>query len=254
MLNTENLPVFFTICLVLGAPIFLFFRNRMTDGRKKPVKRTRERVLRITSIHLLIIFWIYCMVFLFYLSIVGSNFIFNSLTASMTILLIFSVSLIFYGGGIYVTSILLEDFTLPNVRDIPNFKTQFIATHLFHGPVSHILMCVGSYYSVFTLSLLDLMYSKTHSTQLNQNVILGLGIICGLAFSYAQIANRTFLFQILPISLCLILYVYVLLSGYAAFIYNAPLALYFLGSSIATPTVFFIHMLYEKFVKNEKGA
>ena len=100
----------------------------MTTGRKKPVKHTKERVLRITFINLVLFLSIYSIYSLFYVLITQGGLKFIPETVSLSVLLIVFACLMFYGGGIYVTSILLEDFTLPDLRSVPHFKTQFIET------------------------------------------------------------------------------------------------------------------------------
>lgn len=118
----------------------------------------------------------------------------NSYQIVLALLLFMSAGATFYGNGIYITSIILEAYTLPQVQRIREYRTQFIATHLFHGPISHVLIYSGWPIAMFFLSLLELGGSDVNYPVL----ILSIGgMATAIAYSFGQIYNHTYQFQML---------------------------------------------------------
>ena len=120
--------------------------------------------------------------------------IFDPIKVFVIILFIFFICLTFYGEGIYLTSIVLEAYTLPQLRKINYFKTQFIATHLFHGPISHILIYSGWILVFFALALLDLI-NGAMVTGYTIKILLITGGITGFVYALAQVYNGTTPYQ-----------------------------------------------------------
>lgn len=94
----------------------------------------------------------------------------------------------------YITSILLEDFTLPDLRSVSAFKTQHMVTRLFHGPVSHILIYSGWMAVFLMLAIMD-MYIKLPILNGNYLSLFVVGGITGLFYALGQIYNGTAIYQ-----------------------------------------------------------
>ncbi|MEK9200517.1 MAG: hypothetical protein AAB909_00925 [Patescibacteria group bacterium] len=94
---------------------------------------------------------------------------------------------------------MLEAYTLPHLKTLKEFHTQFVATHLFHGPISHVLIYSGWPTSLFLLTILN-RHSFFPELQPLLVIVLGIGAsIAGFGYAVAQIYNRTAPYQIITI-------------------------------------------------------
>jgi len=195
MNSLQQLSIFvLSLEIIFGTPVYIFFRNKMTKGAYD-VKTgySQSKVFKLTTINMLIMMSAY-LPFLF--ALIGIlNYQIPHEPVSMLLFLGFLITtgLIFYGCGIYITSIVLEAFTLPKLRNASGFKTQFIATHLFHGPTSHFLIYSGAIFSLFILALLEYILGSQHAVN---NALVFLSLPVGLFYAFAQIYNNTYFYQL----------------------------------------------------------
>jgi len=143
---------------------------------------------------------------------------------------------------VYITSIVLEYYTLPQIKRLREFNTQFIATHLFHGPISHILVYSGWLLVLLLLSLLDLIQPSAFKTQMFMQLLL-LGSLTGIIYATAQIYNGTATFQLITgIFAATTLATFLGFNQFDLLI--SPVALYFSGLLLtfnSTLAIYFIH-------------
>ena len=101
-----------------------------------------------------------------------------------------------------MTAVIIDTLTPKHVRNTPHLRKQLLATHIFHGPISHIIIFSGFIVSGALLAILDLATGAT--TDSFPKLILFSGAILGLAMGYAQITNGTAPFQTVTGIICIV--------------------------------------------------
>lgn len=241
----ETLIIFLTTSLLVGTPIYMYLRKLMVN---KPALQgfKLSRVIKITSINValnLIVF----LIFLFMLvSVLNKQGIFNIETIMLSAAFFIVTGLTFYGSGIYITSVVLEAFTLPDLRRINSYKTQFIATHLFHGPISHILVYTGYIVALFLLSVLDI--STGAGANITPSLMILCGITVGIIYSAAQAFNGTIPYQFITSTFTLFIFGLVCLTNVHAYLLDYSLSTFFVSFSVTflTSCLIFFGWRYSK--------
>ena len=150
----------------------------------------------------------------------------------------------------YVSAIVIEAFTQPELRKQKSFKTQFIATDLFHGPISHIIIYSGYVIALFLLSIIELLIENKAS--IPPIVMIICGIIAGMIYCITQNFNGTIRFQFRTslATLCLFMFFYVSRSLESMFDYS--LTTFFIFFSITFIAASLMYYTFEKKTKNKK--
>jgi hypothetical protein len=198
----EILLFIITFLVVFLTPAYIHFRNNMVK-EVKPKAFTRKRIIKVTLINMLLILGVNSLsqLLLFSMIFIKPDGFVNSSVFFLTGLFFLVSGFTFYGSGIYISSIMMESYTRPSVMKSHSFKTQFIATHLFHGPISHVLIYSGLIINYFILSTIDF---ATGSTPIISKLLLSIaGIILGGFYSMAQVYNRTIMYQFITALLSL---------------------------------------------------
>lgn len=225
----ETLLIVFSLTSCLGIPCYLYFRNSMVkDQGTKNVGYSGRRVLKLTAINLAINFGGATFLLLLFADIFFRVSSISSAVVLNASLFLGMLALAFYGSGIYITSIVLEAFTLPQLRQSTKFKTQFIATHLFHGPISHIFIFSGYQVALFILALMDIAFTLTPVTV--PVFVLAAGFVSGILFAVAQIYNGTAPYQFITGVILLILFG-VIVGTRLSFLHLPPISTYFLSAA-----------------------
>lgn len=229
------------LAITVGVPLYIFFRNSMVKKEKEEKDFSRRRVLRLTSINLALNS-LAAAYFLVMYAVLSLGTTIDPLGLSFAACLFFSILFTFYGNGIYITSIVLEAYTMPQLRRIDYFKTQFIATHLFHGPISHILIYSGWLTALYFSSLVNII-NPTLPVQV-WPLLVG-GLTTGVAYAVGQIYNKTAPYQfitglILTTSLSLVL----VLGKYD--LSQLPVAAFFLTTGVSYVTVLLVDLIIER--------
>ncbi|OGM33195.1 hypothetical protein A3D00_00420 [Candidatus Woesebacteria bacterium RIFCSPHIGHO2_02_FULL_38_9] len=129
------------------------------------------------------------------------------------------VNLISYGAGMYIISIIKEQFTTKSLKNHPEYKILYLTNEYFHGPVSHVLIFSGGFTLFFLISILELFYA-THEINLTKvSFYIIYGLLFGGLFLFAQLFNKTWKHQS-PWMIGLFLL-------YLGVIYNYPVNLFF---------------------------
>lgn len=224
----EVLLFILTATLILGVPFYEFFRKRMVSSERQIF--SRRRVVKVTIINLGLNIAVYliflAMLIILLLKIQEINY--QIILVSITFLIV--TGLAFYGNGIYITSIVIEAFTLPELKKLNSFKIQFVATHLFHGPISHILIYSSYIIALFLLGLLDILTGKGSLIFIPYLMICG--IVTGIMHALGQILNGTIPYQFLTSVILFILFLFfIYFKGSSLFGFSV--ASYFFSFSVA---------------------
>lgn len=228
-----------TLFLSLGAPVYIYFRTKMVESETKGSDLSAVRVFKLTATIAganIIGFWLM-------LAILGDillNSVISTKLILLSVILLTVMGLAFYGSGIYITSVVLEDYTLPQLRRSNKFKTQFIATHLFHGPISHVQIFSGYMLTIFILAVMD-TFTGAVTTSLTP-YLLAAGALSGTMYAAAQIFNGTYPYQFITSFLSLIfLAIYLYISNKYLFDYSVPV--FFFGFSVVFQSIIFSYMM-----------
>lgn len=248
MSTSEILLLGIPIILLVTIPIYSIIRERMTGsgpirfirawmaGKKVDIKSTlwmpakkdfsRKRVFKLTFANLLLNTVATALSFALLLETTPLTLSLTTGQISLILLLFFTICLTYYGNGIYVTSVVIEAYTLLEIRKLSAFKTQFVGTHLFHGPISHIFIYSGWIVVFLLLALLDLSGSKL-TPIVSGMVFLAAATISGGAYGLAQIINGTAFFQVITGLIALIIFCGEMIWR-PVNLWEHPIALYFL--------------------------
>lgn len=190
-----------TFTAVLGVPFYIYFREKMLQGKRNNHSYGRKRLIKLVLIN---IFLIVCTTVQFLGILIGillRNKNYDMHTWFLVSLFIFSIFIVFYGAGMYTTSIGIETHTKSSLRKHKSFLTQFSATQLFHRPLSHTLVYGGYVIALFILSLLDFTIPNKINT-FDTYTLIGLGATTGAFFTVGQIYSRAYLYQFIVVILC----------------------------------------------------
>lgn len=228
----ELILILITIGLVVGAPVYIFFRKKML---RNPAESgfNKRRVFKVVTINIVLNIIAYLTFILILVSMLSSQ-LFIGLNKSIWIIAIIYLAIIglcSYGNGMYITSVIIETFTPSDLREKKSFKTQFIATHLFHGPISHILIYSGYIIALFLLSMIDFGLGNTTSLPLWIMIICGL---CGGVFySAAQNFNGTILYQWITSLITFVIFISAFFIEIMTSLFDYSLATFFFSFSLA---------------------
>lgn len=239
MLLEEIFLLLLPAAVVFCVPMYILFRERMV--RRRVETFSRKRVVKLTSVNFFLnIVASFYFLTIFFL-IIGRYYNFGFSNLFLTAMLISTICLTFYGNGIYITSIVLEAFTLPQLRFNKQYKTQFIATHLFHGPISHVFIYSGWIFVLLIVSLIDLTNLPIVSSA-NWQLMLAAGGLLGIFYAIAQIYNGTVPYQFITGVFSLVVFTIMALL-LDVNVTNYGISSYFIGfitSFLITLTCYFV--------------
>lgn len=248
----NNLLYLLTISVVVGVPVYLNFRERMVTNQKDIKKHSKRRVIKLTFINFglnLVIALFFSTFMLLMLRKVG--FVLNNTLMVLVISYFVIIWLTFYGNGIYITSIILEDFTLPQLKSIKAYGTQFIATQPFHGPISHTLIYSGWILVFLILSILNIYLPYT--MQANRPIyILIAGGILGIFYAVGQIYNGTAIYHFFTALFSSVVIIKLLLVNDVG-INTIPITSYFIGFLASFVSVLAVYLLFIIIFRKQKG-
>ena len=140
-------------------------------------------------------------------------------------------------------AVILEAFTLPKLRKQPAFQTQFIATYLFHGPISHFFIYSGYIFAFFLLALIEFV----SPFQLSVHIPIALlGLPIGVIYAFAQIYNKTYRYQMITSFFSFLAYLFSV-TVISQTLYASTLGVYFLGFSFSLTFTLLIRFLYDEY-------
>lgn len=151
---TDLSLVALTITAIIATPVYFHFRGRMSRSHPQ-FHFSKKRVVKITTINIALLFIGFVQFLGLYLLAINRAGTFKIEYAVLSIFLIFIIGLIFYGSGMYITSIVLESYAIPELTKSDFFKTQLKAMKLFHHPMSHVLVFSGWMFAMLILAFLN---------------------------------------------------------------------------------------------------
>lgn len=190
-----------TSAVLISTPIYFFYRGRMSKSRIKPSNYSKKRVLKVTLINIFLMVINYILFLGLYLIVLTQAKEFKLEYIFLSILLFIVNGIVFYGGGVYVTSIVLEAYTPPELTKHEFFKTQLIAIKMFHHPISHVLLVSGLMFAMLILTFLNISIGQPSLA--NVKLLFLMGTLSGLVYAYSQIRNGTAIFNIPAGIICL---------------------------------------------------
>lgn len=192
-MTIENLLLLSPLLFAVSLALYVKFRNDM-DKENGKEEYTKRRLFKLTTINLFFNSLISLYFFALFLLVARDFSVFDPFSFAGAILFFFALCLSFYGNGIYIASIVIDEYTSAELREEESFDIQFLATHLFHGPVSHVLMFAG-----FSLAFLALIFLSANGNAVEigsrpEWIILA-GAAVGLFHALSQIYNGNALYQ-----------------------------------------------------------
>lgn len=248
----ELLLILITLCSIIVTPMYLFFRKEMVKNPSKGGFHSL-RVIKIININILLSMIPYLLFILMLISVLykEGTFSLSPEVIIITVIFLIIIGLSLYGNGMYITSIIIEAFTLPHLRKQKSFCTQFIATNLIHGPISHIIIYSGYILALFLLSIIEVINQSNSSIPTTLLIICG--IIAGMIYCITQNFNGTIRFQFRTSFVTLFLFIVFYLNKSQESIFNYSLATFFLFFSISFLIASLFYLIFEMSKKNKKG-
>lgn len=231
----------------LGVPLYLYFREKMLLKKSK-INYTRKRIIKLTLVNIFLTLFVTMQLLGVLIGILLRDSSYTVQAIFLSSLFILVICLVFYGAGMYISSIVIEAYTSPILRKHKSFLTQYAATQLFHGPASHILVYGGCVIALFVLSILDLA-RPNQTDALTAPIIIGLGMLTGIFFTASQIYNKTYLYQLIVVSICISL-LSLLSFNKNINITFTPIFSFFFSFCIAFVIAISFYIWYKSFLKN----
>lgn len=232
------------LLLAFGIPIYAVARRQMKRESKGKTKYSRARVIKITAFNLFLNTLIAAYSSLLLFTATNRLISFDPVGLILISLFLFSVSLTYYGNGIYATSVVSEAYTHPDLKKIPHFHTQFIATHLFHGPISHIMIYSGWLFAFLFLALFDMLCSTPLEGAPASSLVI-VGGITGALYALSQMYNGTAPFQFISGLFSIAIFSFILLTGEIS-LFLFPIATYFFSFNAAFNIILFFYVFADK--------
>lgn len=188
-----------------GTPIFFYFRDKMS-ANPNPQNFSRKRVFKLIFLYLFVHNVTYGAFALIFLSILfKSHFILTPLILILSLFLAIIGGFTYFGGGMYILSIIIEVFTVKQLKNNAFFKPLFTINNLFHGPISHCFIYSSIIVGLTFFAILDTVVGSINNTF--NGLILPAGILLGLSFAIAQVKNGTAAFQFVTGVICLSIFI-----------------------------------------------
>ncbi len=165
--------------ILIGLPLYIFYRNRMVkmDGM---LTVSYKRIVKVIWLN----FFLNLIVFLYCQWVFISKFQFENYMYLMVFIILFLV--IFYGNGIYITSILLTSY----VEQFKQKTMHDMARDFLHGSLSH-LMIYQSYFVLIALFSLMPTGSDFIFKFIDAVLVMLFGGVIGLLFTIMHLYNNT---------------------------------------------------------------
>lgn len=195
------LSLAFTI--LSGIPLYLYFRKKMSQRKIKYIK-VEKRVVKLTLINIILTLIITVQLLGIFINVLLRKNSYDMPTIILSIFFITTGYLIFYGAGMYITSIVIEDYVKSAFEKNKSLFIPLQVIKLFHGPLSHILLYCGCLFALLELSLLDYIRpAMLDSSAIPIPIILGL--LGGIFWTACAIASKTYRYQLVVVIFCIVL-------------------------------------------------
>lgn len=100
-----------------------------------------------------------------------------------------------FGVGLYISGIFIEQYSMRNLKDNPEYSRLKVVTKLLHGRVSHVFMYSGGMAVLLVISLFEITNPAVQVDAVSILTYAIIGIILGFIYYKAQIQNLTWKYQ-----------------------------------------------------------
>ncbi len=175
---------------ILGTPIYLFLRSKMV---KADFSYSKRHIFKVVLLHLATMVAVTLLHAMILLSMLNTKESISPVKLQYFVAQIILLAVALYGGGMYVTCILVEHFAAPNTKDGLLLKKTL---RLLHGPASHLLFELAYLLAFWNIAAIqqDLLLPGTPPLFPFFNL---LGIAVGAGFVFATIGNGTYVLFLL---------------------------------------------------------
>lgn len=202
--------------------IYTFFRKKMVKATHRNMGidfYSRLRVVKITLAYMLGLFSALLFAYSCIYLILHDNRFYGFYSKDLIIfILILIVSFVIaYGGGIYISAIITEEYTLSKLKKYKEYSVLDVQIQLYHGPISHLFIFAGAIYLMLLIATLEFS-NPTLDYSGNELILFAIdGIIIGASFFAAQIINLTWKHQLGFALPAVVIYSYFLHRGFVDF-------------------------------------
>lgn len=227
---------FFAILWVVIAPFYLKFRANMTEKSVRVDRKlsfyTKKRILRttVTLLTCAIAGVLFVNGLIISIKLRSGIFTFNNKEIFILALYFVTCLIIAFGAGAYISSILVEQFTLNDLKKHNAFKTLGLANEFFHGPVSHVSFFSGGLILLLLIAFLEKYNQAKNIETIHLYFYSFYGVLIGVIMFVSQFVNGTWKHQIpFVIATNFVHWVFVAknISGFSDF-YSLPYNLFYL--------------------------
>jgi len=172
---------------VIGAPIYLYLRSRMV---KSDFSYSKRHIVKVVFLHMASmsgITLLHSLILISLLHNIGNVSLINFQNFIFQIVLL---GIALYGGGMYITCILVEHFSARRSKQVTYLQKTL---RLIHGPLSHITFEIAYLVAFCNIALIQQRLGLLGSMEYSSLFFLT-GVITGIALALALIGNGTYLF------------------------------------------------------------
>lgn len=189
----------FVAAAYVFVPIYIVLRDRMLepwDGKDMPLKfYNRRRILKLVALNIIGLGAITGAGIIMFTSFMYKTDVQlrNSGVLAAIVFFAFTVMLTAYGAGMYITTIITEQYILQSLYKSKQYKVLDVSLKLFHGPLSHLLAFIGQHTMLMSFCFIE---QVTKPAAGNIYVFMFTGIALGIILGASQIANFTWKHQL----------------------------------------------------------
>jgi hypothetical protein len=209
---------------LLIIPTYFIARSKMAKsafvGDPPPSYYSKQRITKIATLNFLLVFLslTYITILMFSIKMHSSDWLLFSTTDVLLFILFFLFCcLICYGAGMYIISIIKEQFTTKSLETHPEYKILFLTNLYFHGPISHVLIFSGGFMLFLLMALLEIAHPINAVPNFYAYFYVINGVIFGVLILASQILNQTWKHQFPWMFTIYTLYLVILGSGVIEF-------------------------------------
>lgn len=172
---------------VVGVPIYLYLRSRMV---KSDFSYSKRHIVKVVLLHMASmsgITLLHSFILISLLHNIGNVSLINFQNFIFQIILL---GIALYGGGMYITCILVEHFSARRSKQVTYLQKTL---RLIHGPLSHITFEIAYLVAFWNIALIQQKLGLFGSMEYS-SMFFWTGVVTGVALALALIGNGTYLF------------------------------------------------------------
>lgn len=187
--------ILFTIFALLIAPLYFHWRRKMTISIAKelPISYfTKMRIIRFTICVFTSLMAIFITSVLLIYGIKARGYLFFNERELIYLVIIAIIWLgVTFGAGLYISGVFIEQYSMRNIKENPEYSRLKIATKLLHGRISHVFIYTGGMAILLMISLIEVINPSKNTDVVQWLMYAIIGIVFGVIYYQAQIKNLT---------------------------------------------------------------